>query len=69
MCLHGVLGVSPEELDGQVLLYPFEERFYLPTVAVQVGHFKSPHFGKVGDEDNFFAAFKVGALHLLKVSG
>ena len=63
MCLHGILGVSPEGLYGQVLLYPLEERLYLPAVAVQIGHVQRSYFGEVGDEDKLLAAFEVGVLH------
>ena len=34
-----VLCMSPERLDLQVLFYPFEKQFYLPSVFVQQCYF------------------------------
>ena len=38
MYTHGVLGLSPETLDAEVLFNPFEEQFHLPTIAVEQGN-------------------------------
>ena len=55
MDLDSVLRVAPEGFDGKVSLDPFEERLYLPSVAVDVGNHKRPEFKVVGQEgDNFF---------------
>ena len=32
---HSILGVTPEPLDAQMLLDPFEKQFHLPTIAVK----------------------------------
>ena len=54
MDLDSVLGVAPEGFDGQVSLDPFEERLYLPPVAVDVGDDKRSEFKVVGQEGNNF---------------
>lgn len=36
---NGVFGVSPEFLDLQMLLYPFEEQLHEPTVLVKERYF------------------------------
>ena len=55
MDLDSILRVSPEGFDGQVTLYPFEERLNLPSVAVDVGNHKRSEFEVVGKKgDNLF---------------
>jgi hypothetical protein len=37
---HGILARSVERLDMQMLLYPFEETFNLPSLTVKFGYGK-----------------------------
>ena len=51
LCLDGVLRVTEEGLDAQVLLDPFEEQFDLPAAAVQFGDGERRQDEVVGEED------------------
>ena len=52
MDLDSVLRVTPEGLNGQVPLDPFEERLNLPSVAVDVGNHKRSEIIVVSKEGN-----------------
>ena len=59
MDVDGIFRVPPKFLYGQVLLDPFEEGLYLPSVAVQFGDLESGHFHVVGQENEIDIAFPV----------
>lgn len=46
----GVLGCAPEPLDVEMLLHPFEEQLYLPTVLVKQCYGQSVERQGVGQE-------------------
>jgi len=48
MDFDGIFGISPQCLDNDALLYPFEENFNVPTVTVKIGDFQGADFEVVG---------------------
>ena len=54
--LYGIDRVVKEMLDGQVLLEPLEEQFYLPAVFVDRGNRQCRHFVKVGEKYQMLAS-------------
>ena len=38
--VNGIFRMSPQGFDSQVLFYPFEKRFYLPSMAIKSRDFK-----------------------------
>ena len=47
---HSILGVAPEGRDSEMLLYPSEEQFYLPSLLVQQGYIACLERKVVGQE-------------------
>jgi len=56
MCSHCIFGISPKGFHDDVLLYPFEENFNVPSVPVQAGYFQCADFKVVCDENDFIIA-------------
>lgn len=54
-----ILGISLERLDLEILLDPFEEKFYLPAVVVKQGDILGSGVEVVGKVDEIL--LKVGA--------
>ena len=54
MDLDCILGIPPQGLHHNVLLYPFEEHLYVPSVPIQDGHFYCANLEVVSDEHYFF---------------
>ena len=50
LCEHGILGSSIECLYVQMLLYPFEEQFNLPSLPVQLGNSQCLKLEVIGEE-------------------
>ena len=60
--LHGILGGAEEAFDTEVLLDPFEEKFDLPAVAIELGNGEGGQLEVVGEEDEFALVFGVGVV-------
>ena len=56
---YGVFGGAPELLDLEVLLEPFEEQLYLPTVFVKFRDLQRGQFHGIGQEHKLAALFLV----------
>ena len=54
MDLDCILGIPSQGLHYNVLLYPFEEHLYVPSVPIQDGHFYCANLKVVSDEHYFF---------------
>ena len=59
-----ILGCTPELLDSQMLLDPFEEKLYAPPIAVQFGYCLGRCRQIVGQEYVSCTVFRVDAYHL-----
>ena len=55
----GILGVSPHGLDNDILLNPFEENLYIPSVPVQVSDLQCTDVEVVADEYDFIFSLLV----------
>lgn len=49
-----ILGIPPQGLHYNVLLCPFEEQLYVPSVPIQDGYFYCANLEVVSDEHYFF---------------
>ena len=50
MDFYRVLGKSPKGLHDNILFDPFEENFYIPPMAVEIGYLQCADLKVVGDE-------------------
>ena len=50
---NGILCSAPKLLDFKMLLEPFEEKLYLPSVLVEVGYLQSRQMECIGQEGEF----------------
>jgi hypothetical protein len=64
-----VLGSAPEPLDFEVLLEPLEEKFYLPSVLVEVGDLRGCQFECVGKEHELTALLLIEEPHKPQMFG
>ena len=63
VCTDSILGVSPHGLDNNVLLNPFEEDLYIPSVPVQVSDLQCADVEVVGDEYNLIVSLVIVAAY------
>ena len=63
VCTDSIFGVSPHGLDNNVLLNPFEEDLYIPSVPVQVSDLQCADVEVVGDEYDLIASLVIVAAY------
>lgn len=67
MDFDSILRVLPEQFYGQVPLDPFEEGFYLPSVAIDVGYDKWSKFKIIGNKGYSLILFSIVELNKAQV--
>src|SRR5690606_41189580 len=60
---HSIFRCTPKRFYFQVLLYPFKEQFYCPSVFIEQGNLGSRYIHVVGQEDKCPFGFTVVELY------
>jgi len=69
LCLYSVLRSSVKALDAQVLLDPFEEKLYLPSLFVELGDSEGGQQKVVGQKHQGFVGSDIVVSHSAKLFG